>query len=243
MKHLPSRLLMMALAGAAGLCITAFLIFTLSDEIAPTEQNYPHSSLILLEEARSPANAANPWLWSAGAAAAVFLMFLHFRRTTRKSFAGNGSIAETRGVSHRQIQAQAADQLRDALAVFNRKVLHQSDSSDELAPLYKAFVSARNEAERRNCRFMYDAVGASHVQAIERMLTEMEDDLRREWPEILRVLERVADSPSETDLASFRAEVGTGAAYEVVLAYLHLLRQDVQKELLHAELRYRHLLG
>ena len=76
---------------------------------------------------------------------------------------------------------------------------------------------------------MYDEVGASHIQAVQQMLIEMDDDFSRQWPGIKARFERSEPSNASCDAAA--------------AAYLLELRTEIREELVHAELRYRRLLG
>lgn len=238
MKRVPRSNLLpfAALAVAAVVAMTGFVVYTFSN----SQPQPPHSTSPLLSlDTPGEKPGSNVWLWSAVAALGVAVIFTYFRHSNRRAYAKNGTIAAL--APQQPLRTQAADQLRDALAVFNRPIFDEAETGDDLVPLYKAFVSARVESKRRNSRFMYDAVGASQIQVVERMLTEMEEDLSRQWPKVHKALQRMPDSPAETDSERFRTE--TGGEYDAVAAYLHLLREDVHKELVHAELRYRRLLG
>jgi hypothetical protein len=152
-------------------------------------------------------------------------MFRYFRQRTRTSIAGNGTVPG--GAARDRLRIPAADQLRDALAIFNREAFQGSDACDPAA-LYRSFATARSELEKRNCRFMYDEVGASHIQAVQQMLTEMDGDFSRQWPEIKASFEK--------------SERPNGSCDAAAAAYLLQLRTEIREELVHAELRYRRLL-
>lgn len=230
------------LAAAALLGIAGVFFFVLSGDIFSTTPVSPRLAVLIPEDpAAKSGDSGKIWLLASVAVVGVFVIFSYFRHASRKAYVRNETVAD--GVPAQQLRSHAAaDQLRDALAAFNRQAFEQSDEPDDLVPLYRAFVSARVESERRNSRFMYDALGAAHIQAVERMLTEMERDLNREWPNLHTALRRIPESPTEADLARLRAEVGS-REYDAVTAYLRILRRDVRKELVHAELRYRRLLG
>lgn len=138
---------------------------------------------------------------------------------------------------------QSADQLRDALAIFNRQAFNRLSADDDLASLHRAFVSARIELQKRNARLMYDAVGASHIQAVQQMLTEMEEDLSKNWPQLTQALKRLPAHLTPDDIAKFQAETAGTSDYNALMNYLCLLRAEIREELVHAELRYRRLLA
>jgi hypothetical protein len=206
------------------LLIAAFLIFLLREH---NPGGTDSRSLYVQPTAWAPSPPENtsPWLLAGIAAVGVYLMFRYSRQRTRTSLAGNQNVPE--GAAQDRLRIPAADQLRDALAIFNSEVFQGSEACDP-ASLYRSFAAARVELQKRNCRFMYDEVGASHIQAVQQMLVEMDDDFSRQWPGIKAEFER-----------SERSNVSCGSASA---AYLLELRTEIREELVHAELRYRRLL-
>jgi hypothetical protein len=244
---LSSPMLPASLAGAATLIIAGLWIFAESDSLLLfLPGDHPHGSAFsasssFTEESGNSTRDSNPaWHWAVATAAALCGTIWYARRTTRRSLAGNATLAE--GSTHELVRMQAADQLRDALAVFNRQAFNRPGADDDLPSLHRAFVSARIELQKRNARLMYDSIGASHIQAVQQMLTEMEGDLRRHWPKLTEALKRLPERPSEDDIARFQAEAAGNSDYPALMSYLSLLRSEIREELVHAELRYRRLL-
>ena len=241
MKHgvLSSPALPALLAAAATLAIAGVWIFAVSDA-EPASPPAGSSRSAAGAGGASSHDGGNAWLWMAAiGAAGLYGMFRYVRRSTRNSWAGNGAIAA--GSLGEPLRMQAADQLRDALAIFNRQTFNCAEAADNPAVLYRAFATARVELQKRNARFMYDAIGAAHIRAVQRMLTGTEEDLDRHWPRLAEALKKLPDRAAKNEIASIQ-EAAAGD-YNAVLAYLRLLRPEVREELVHAELCYRRLVG
>jgi hypothetical protein len=192
------------LASAALLAIAGFFVFVVSDNALPLHIPSRTGSLFTFDDAAgSSHDSSNVWLWTAVTGIGLYLTFRHFLRTARRSFAQSGTVLDA--PARDPIRMQAADQLRDALAIFNRQAFSGTDATDELAPLYKAFVATRIELQKRNSRFMYDAIGASHVQAAQQMLIDMEEDFSRDWPGLHKELHKLPARPTEDEVTRFQA--------------------------------------
>ncbi len=223
------------LASAAVLITAGFLIFSASDNTPLSlYSRSDRSSASAPDDTAAQRHESSPWVYILVAGVGGYVILRHFFRPWRKSF--NGIPVDPRRV-------QAADQLRDALAVFNRPAFYGSDAAADLAPLYKEMVATRVELQNRNSRFMYDTIGAAHIQAVQQMLMDVDEDLGREWPDVHDALQRFPERPSDDEVARFRAQMAGKGEYDAVMEYLQVLRAEARKELVHAELRYRRLLS